>query len=137
MRCLHRRSSHSGLQALIARRAFLKDLESCCRFRRPFAIAQGQNLAIEMFTRAYRASGLQRSQNLTAAAINVRIGSRLCENTRTLRGDRTSHSLKTVFVVKRASALNLENELKNVIQAEFRSFAFLHTQGHRLTSAGT
>lgn len=60
----------------------------------------------------------------------ARYGSWLCENAKTLRGDRISHSLKTVFVVKRASALNLENELKNVILAECRSFAFLHSQGH-------
>jgi hypothetical protein len=57
---------------------------------------------------------------------DVRFGSWLCENARTLGGDRTSYSLKTDFAVKRASALNLENELKNVILAEFRSFAFSH-----------
>src|SRR3954447_25776588 len=66
---------------------------------------------------------------LDYVSANVFSGSWLCENARTLRGDRISHSLKTVFVVKRASALNLENELKNVIPAEFRSFAFLHSQG--------
>jgi hypothetical protein len=56
-------------------------------------------------------------------------GSWLCENARTLGGDRTSYSLKTVFAVNRASALNLENELKNAILAEFRSFAFSNSQG--------
>ena len=61
---------------------------------------------------------------------HVRSGSWLRENARTLRGDRTSYSLTTVFAVKRASALNLENELKNAILPEFRSFAFLHSQGH-------
>jgi hypothetical protein len=63
----------------------------------------------------------------------VRFGSWLCENARTLGGDRTSYSFKTVLAVKLASALNLENyELQNVILAEFRSFAFLHSQGHKL-----
>jgi len=62
------------------------------------------------------------------------LGSWLCENARTLGGDRTSYSLMTVFAVKRANALNLENELKNVILAEFRSFAFLRSQGQHRAS---
>jgi hypothetical protein len=39
------------------------------------------------------------------------------------------------LAVKLAGALNLENELQNVILAEFRSFAFLHSQGQRRRSA--
>jgi hypothetical protein len=61
----------------------------------------------------------------------VRCGSWLCENARKLGGDRTNYSLKTNFAINRASVLNLENELKNVILAEFRSFAFSHSQGHK------
>jgi hypothetical protein len=53
----------------------------------------------------------------------------LCENGRRLGDERTNYSLKTVFAIKCASASNLENALKNVILAEFRSFAFLHSQG--------
>jgi hypothetical protein len=49
----------------------------------------------------------------------VWFGSWLCENARTLDGDRRSYSFKTVLVVKLASAFNLENELKNVILAVF------------------
>jgi len=64
-----------------------------------------------------------------AQAGNVCNGSWLSENARTPGDERTSYSLKAVFAVKRASALNLENELRNVILAEFRSFAFSHSQG--------
>ena len=62
---------------------------------------------------------------------DVHCGSWLCENARTLGGDRTSYSFKPVLGVKLASAFKLENELKNVIPAGFRSFAFLHSQGHK------
>jgi hypothetical protein len=65
-----------------------------------------------------------------ASPCDFRYGSWLCENAKTLGGDRISYSLKTVLAVKRASTLNFENGLKNVILAEFRSFAFLHSQGH-------
>ena len=64
---------------------------------------------------------------------DVRSGSWLCENGRRLGGERTNCLLKTVFAVNRASASNFENKLKNVILAEFRSFAFLHSQGQKLT----
>jgi len=58
-------------------------------------------------------------------------GSWLCENAKTLDGDRRSYSSKTALTVKRASELNLTNEPKNVILAAFQSFAFLHSQGSK------
>src|SRR6266480_7446260 len=64
---------------------------------------------------------------------NVRFGSWLCENAKMPEGDRTSYSSKTVFTPNLASEFNSENELKNVILAAFRSFAFLHDQGHKRT----
>jgi hypothetical protein len=54
----------------------------------------------------------------------------MCENAKTLEGDRTSHSSRTVSAVEFVGPFNLENELKNVILAVFRSSAFLHRQGH-------
>jgi hypothetical protein len=62
------------------------------------------------------------------------LGSWLCENANTPEGDRRSYSSKTVSSLKLASILNSDNELKNVILAAFRSFAFLHSQGHFQTS---
>lgn len=59
------------------------------------------------------------------------IGSWLCENARTLDGDRRSYSFTTVLAVEPAGASNLENELKNVILAGLRSFAFLPSQGQK------
>ena len=50
----------------------------------------------------------------------------MCENAKTLDGDRRSYASKTVLALKVASTLNL----KNVILAAFRSFAFLYRQGH-------
>jgi hypothetical protein len=47
-----------------------------------------------------------------------------------LDGDRRSNSFKTVLAVDLASAFNMENELKNVVLAVFRSFTFSHSQGH-------
>jgi hypothetical protein len=41
---------------------------------------------------------------------------------------------RLVLALKLASALNLKNELKNVILASLRSFAFLHSQGHERRS---
>jgi hypothetical protein len=61
---------------------------------------------------------------------SVRFGSWLCENAKTLDGNRRSYASKTVLVLKLESALNSKDELKNVILAAFRSFAFLHSQGH-------
>ena len=66
------------------------------------------------------------SWRITAAA-HVADGSWLCENARMLDGDRRSYSFKTVLAVKLASAFNLENELKNIVLAVFRSFVFLHS----------
>ncbi|MGY4433350.1 hypothetical protein ACVWWO_005827 [Bradyrhizobium sp. F1.13.1] len=59
----------------------------------------------------------------TGCLWQVGYGSWLRENARTLGGDRTSYSLKTIFAVERESALNLESELKNVILARFRSWS--------------
>jgi hypothetical protein len=56
----------------------------------------------------------------------------LCENAKALDGDRRSYSSKTLLAIKLASALNLKNELKNVVLAAFRSFAFLLSQGQKL-----
>jgi hypothetical protein len=61
---------------------------------------------------------------------DVRSGSWLCENAKTPDGDRRSYSSKTVLALKRASVLNSESELKNVILTAFRSLAFSHSQGH-------
>jgi hypothetical protein len=58
----------------------------------------------------------------------------LCENAKTPDGDRRSYSSKTVLALKRASVLNSESELKNVILTAFRSLAFSHSQGQKLTS---
>jgi hypothetical protein len=62
---------------------------------------------------------------------NVRSGSWLCENAKTPDGDRRSYSSKTVLALKRASVLNSESELKNVILTAFRSLAFSHSQGQK------
>jgi hypothetical protein len=48
--------------------------------------------------------------------------------------NRRSYSSKTVFTPDLEGEFNLENELKNVILAAFRSFAFLHSQGQKLKS---
>lgn len=53
-----------------------------------------------------------------------------CENARTLERDRRSYSSKPVLRLKLAKAFNFEDELKNAILVEFRSFAFSHSQGH-------
>jgi hypothetical protein len=50
---------------------------------------------------------------------DVRVGSWLCENAKTLDGDRRSYSSKTVLAIELASTLNIKNELKNVILAAF------------------
>jgi len=62
------------------------------------------------------------------SATKVCCGSWLCENAKRFDGDRRSYSSKTVVTVKLASELNFKNELKNVILAACRSFAFLHSQ---------
>jgi hypothetical protein len=49
------------------------------------------------------------------------------KNAKAPEGDSSSYSSKTVLAVKLASLLNSENELKNVILATLRSFAFLHS----------
>src|SRR4029434_10988365 len=65
---------------------------------------------------------------------NVRLGSWLCENAKTLNRDRRSYSSKTVLVAQRASGFNLEIELKNIILRRVSIFEFLHSQGHIGTS---
>jgi hypothetical protein len=65
---------------------------------------------------------------------NVRFGSWLCENAKTLNRDRRSYSSKTVLVAQRASGFNLEIELKNIILRRVSIFEFLHNQGHSRTS---
>jgi hypothetical protein len=61
----------------------------------------------------------------------VRCGSRLCENAKTLNRDRRSYSFKTVLVAQRASGFNLEIELKNIILRRVSIFEFLHSQGQK------
>ena len=62
-------------------------------------------------------------------APNVRSGSWLCENAKTLNRDRRNYSSKTTLVAQLASEFNLEVELKNIILVAFRFFEFLHSQG--------
>jgi hypothetical protein len=64
------------------------------------------------------------------ALTDVRYGSWLCKNAKTLNRDRRSCSSKTALVVQLASEFNLEVELKNIILVAFRFFQFLHSQGH-------
>ncbi|WP_143199988.1 hypothetical protein, partial [Bradyrhizobium sp. NAS80.1] len=61
---------------------------------------------------------------------DVAFGSWLCENAKALERDRRSYSSKAVLALKLARRFNLDDELKNVILAVSRSFAFLHSQGH-------
>jgi hypothetical protein len=63
---------------------------------------------------------------------NVRFGSWLCENAKTLNRDRRSYSSKTVLVAQRASGFNLEIELKNIILRRVSIFEFLYSQGQSL-----
>src|SRR5258705_2549213 len=65
---------------------------------------------------------------------DVRCGSWLCENAKTLNRDRRSYSSKTALGLQFESAFNLVIELKNVILVAFRLFAFLHSQGQTRTS---
>ena len=64
---------------------------------------------------------------------NVRLGSWLCKNAKTLNRDRRSCSSKTALVLQLASEFNLEAELKNIILVAFRFFEFLHSQGREPT----
>jgi hypothetical protein len=64
---------------------------------------------------------------------DVRVGSWLCENAKTLNRDRRSYSSKTALVAQLASEFNLEVELKNIILTAFRVFEFLHSQGQKAT----
>jgi hypothetical protein len=60
---------------------------------------------------------------------DVRFGSWLCENAKTLNHDRRSCSSKTVLVAQRASGFNLVIELKNIILRRVSIFEFSHSQG--------
>jgi hypothetical protein len=62
---------------------------------------------------------------------NVRCGSWLCENAKTLNRDRRSYSSRTVLVAQRATEFNLEIELKNIILCRVSVFEFLHSQGQK------
>ena len=61
----------------------------------------------------------------------VRCGSWLCENAKTLNDDRRIYSSKTVLGLQRAIAFNSKIKLKNTILVVFRFFAFLHSQGQK------
>jgi hypothetical protein len=63
--------------------------------------------------------------------LNVRLGSWLCENAKTLNRDRRSYSSKTALGLQFASAFNLEIKLEDVILVAFRLFAFSHSQGQK------
>ena len=76
------------------------------------------------------------SEGRCPATPKVRNGSWLSENAETLEHDRRSYSSKIVLALKLASALNLDDKLKNEILVALRSFAFLHSQGQKATSFG-
>jgi len=67
------------------------------------------------------------------ASADVRLGSWLCKNARTLNRDRRSHSSKTALVTQFANEFNLAIELKKTILLMFRFFEFSHSQGHKAT----
>jgi hypothetical protein len=60
---------------------------------------------------------------------DIRFGSWLCENAKTLNHDRRTCSSKTGLVAQRASGFNLEIELKNIILRRVSIFEFSHSQG--------
>ena len=62
---------------------------------------------------------LDHSDDNSADAYDVRLGSWLCENAKTFNRDRRSYSSKTALVVQLASEFNLEVELKNIILVAF------------------
>jgi hypothetical protein len=66
---------------------------------------------------------------LSYEQVNVRNGSWLCENAKTLNRDRRSYSSKTALVAQGASGLNLEVGLENIILRCVSIFEFLHGQG--------
>jgi hypothetical protein len=69
----------------------------------------------------------------TAKNAHVRSGSWLCENAKTLNRDRRSYSSETALVAQRASGLNFEVELENIILRRVSIFEFLHSQGQQRT----
>jgi hypothetical protein len=81
-----------------------------------------------------RASGFWHLSDVGLLA-EVRVGSWLCENAKTLNHDRRSCSSKTVLVAQRASGFNLVIELKNIILRRASIFEFSHSQGHFQTWA--
>jgi hypothetical protein len=64
-----------------------------------------------------------------ASTREVRDGSWLCKNAKTLNRDRRNYSSKTPLVAQLASEFYLQVE-KNIILVAFRFFEFLHSQGH-------
>ena len=74
-----------------------------------------------------------RSRNVRfgKARLDVRNGSWLCENANTLNRNRRSYSSKAALVAERASGLNLEVELENIIPLRVSIFEFLHSQGQK------
>jgi hypothetical protein len=52
----------------------------------------------------------------------------------TLNRDRRNYSSKTVLVAQRASGINLEIALNNIILRRVSIFEFLHSQGQTATS---
>jgi hypothetical protein len=71
-----------------------------------------------------------------STARDVRSGSWLCKNAKTLKHDRRSYPSETALVAQLASEFNLEVELKNIILVALRFFEFLHSQGHSHRSGG-
>src|SRR5882757_5606924 len=96
----------------------------------PFRFPPSPNLGDSSMTNELAPSGLITNDEPKVSDLNVRFGSWLCENAKTLNRDRRSYSSKTVSVAQRASGFNLEIELKNIILRRVSIFEFLHSQGH-------
>ena len=73
--------------------------------------------------------------DLNSRTANVRFGSWLCKNARSLNRDRRSHLSETALVAQLASEFNLAIELKKIILLAFRFFEFSHSQGQTRTSS--
>ena len=84
-----------------------------------------------------QAQGISRAEPLASLfehdlrpnELNVRKGSWLCENAKTLDRDRTSYSFNAAMAAQTASPFNFEVELKNIILAALRVFEFSHSLG--------
>jgi hypothetical protein len=71
--------------------------------------------------------------SILAGVLKVRFASWLCENAKTLNRDRRSYSSEAALVAQRASGLNLELELENIILRRVSIFEFLRSQGQKAT----